>query len=331
MRQVLAPLIYVFAFLAVVIGVQAVAGLVFSSRDQTQRVNRRLTLLAAGMKPMDVYAALVRQPLTTEGGHVLASRLYRWFALFCRQADIEMAPERLLFLVAGLAGGLWLLCMVLLRSSGLAGFIVNALLLLPVSSLICALGAWLWLGRRRAMRLRALETQMPLALDVITRAMRAGHPPIAAVKLAGEEMGDPIGSEFGLIVDETTYGFAFREALTNFARRTGSPDAHFFAVSVGIQSETGGNLAEILEGLAAVIRGRTLLGKRVKALASEGRASAWLLSALPVFLIGAMMMIHPAFYTSKFSDPIFWPVIGAVMVVYVLGLVMIRRIVNFRY
>jgi tight adherence protein B len=144
-------------------------------------------------------------------------------------------------------------------------------------------------------------------------------------------MGDPIGSEFGLIVDETTYGLEFREALMNFARRTGSPDAYFFAVSVSVQSTTGGNLAEILAGLASVIRGRSTLSKRVKALSSEGRASAMLLSVLPVFLIGFLMLTNSEFYTTKFSDPIFWPTVIIVSIVYLLGLVLIRRIINFKY
>jgi tight adherence protein B len=100
---------------------------------------------------------------------------------------------------------------------------------------------------------------------------------------------------------------------------------------VGIQSETGGNLAEILAGLATVIRGRGTLAKRVRALSSEGRASALLLSALPVMLISTLFAMHPTFYTSKFSDPIFWPVVAGVSLLYVLGWVMIRRIVNFKY
>ena len=144
---------------------------------------------------------------------------------------------------------------------------------------------------------------MPLALDVINRAVRAGHPVVSAVHLAAQELGDPIGTEFGLVIDETTYGADFKDALLSFARRTGSADAHFFAASIAIQSETGGNLAEILAGLASVIRGRMTLTKRIKALASEGKASATLLSVLPVVLISAMTLIHPAFYTSKFFRP----------------------------
>jgi tight adherence protein B len=181
------------------------------------------------------------------------------------------------------------------------------------------------------LRLKKIEEQLPLALDIVNRAVRAGHPVISAVQLAADELGDPVGSEFGLIVDETTYGVEFRDALANFARRTGSPDAHFFAVSVSIQSETGGNLAEILEGLANVMRGRATLGKRVRSLASEGRASATLLSVLPIFMVGLQFLIHPKVYTSKFSDPIFWPVVGIAGILYLIGWFIIRRIINFKY
>src|SRR5262249_53685452 len=162
-------------------------------------------------------------------------------------------------------------------------------------------------------------------------ALRAGHPVISAIQLSADEMSDPIGSEFGLIVDEATYGVNFDEALTNFARRTGSPDAHFFAVSVSIQAETGGNLAEILARLATVIRGRTTLAKRVRAVASEGRASALLLSVLPVGVVLVQLLIHAHVYTDKFSDPIFWPAVLITAAIYGIGWVMIYRIINFRY
>jgi len=134
-----------------------------------------------------------------------------------------------------------------------------------------------------------------------------------------------------LIVDETTYGFDFKDALSNFARRSGSPDARFFAVSVGIQSETGGNLAEILDGLAKVMRGRATLSKRVRALSSEGRISALILSVLPIFLVSFIMLVQPRFYFNKISDPIFWPSATGILALYFVGWLMIRRIINFRY
>ena len=211
------------------------------------------------------------------------------------------------------------------------GLVNSIVVSLFIGAVVAGFGAWVWLNGRCKSRLRKIEEQLPLALDIVTRAIRAGHPVISAVQLASEELGDPIGSEFGLIVDETTYGQEFKEALASLPRRTGSADAHYFAVSVGIQSETGGNLAEILEGLATVVRGRQTLSKRIKALSSEGKASAMILSVLPLFLIGMMMLFAPTFYTSKFADPLFWPVVMAVMVVYVIGQVMIGRITDIKY
>ena len=331
MQQLVQPLIYVLAFIAMVIAVQGVAGIVFSSRDKQERTNRRLTLLASGLDSSEVYASLVRKPVTTAGRSAFLNRLYEKFALYCRQAGVEGNPSRLFVYVFVASIGLWFVNFLLLRNGSFAAFILSAFFSLPLCGMICSLVAWLWLSRRRTKRLKLLEEQMPLALDVVNRALRAGHPVVSAVKLAGQEMGDPIGSEFGLVVDETTYGSEFREALTNFARRTGSSDAHFFAVSVGVQSETGGNLAEILEGLASVIRSRNMLGKRVRALSSEGRASGILLSVLPMLLIGFMFVLRPGYYTSKFSDPIFWPVAIGVFLLYLVGIFMIRRIMNIKY
>ena len=331
MSGILAPMIYVVAFIAVVLVVQSVASMLFSSRDQVQRTNRRLTLLASGMKHSEVYAKLVRQSVESPADNSILNRFYYWFPRYSQQAGLDMSPIRALSIVGAASALLWLTSFMLLRTGSFAGLILNSIYTLPASIFICGLAFWMWLSRKRATRMKLLEEQMPLALDVVNRALRAGHPVISAVRLASDEMGDPIGSEFGLIVDESTYGVEFRDALMNFARRTGSPDARFFAVSVSIQSETGGNLAEILEGLSTVIRSRAMLAKRVKALSSEGRASALLLSALPAFLIGFEMLTNPAYYTSKFSDPIFWPAVGSIFLSYLLGVYMIRRIINFKY
>jgi tight adherence protein B len=325
------PLIYVLAFLAVVLLVQASSSTLFSFRDRSRRINRRLSMLEKGMSRDDVYAALVRTPEPLYRYSPALAELHDRAWIYCRQAGLSISPARLFAIVAGATAALFLFA--LLAISAFAGR-VSSLAALAILIAACALpgaSAWFWINRRRNKRLAALTEQLPLALDVIIRAVRAGHPVIAAIKLAASEMGDPIGTEFGLIVDETTYGVDIKDALANFAARTGSRDAHFFAVSVGVQFETGGNLVEILAGLAKVIRGRITLSKRVRALASEGRASAYILSALPPLLVGFLMIIHPSYYTSKFSDPIFWPVVVAVSVVYLMGWAMIDRIINFKY
>jgi tight adherence protein B len=329
-KSPLFTLVYVLAFVAVVLIVQAGAGLVYSSRDRSRSVNRRLAMLHGGMKHEDVYSTLVKRTPTAEVGDARLMNAYERLAVFCRQAGLTITPARLLAFVGTATGGLWLFCLLFLKT-GAGGFLVNAVIELAGAAILSCAGAWVWLNRKRTARLKKLEEQLPLALDVVVRAIRAGHPVISAVQLAAEELGDPIGSEFGLVVDEYTYGSDFKEALLNFARRTGSSDGHYFAVSVGIQAETGGNLAEILEGLASVIRARRTLAKKVRALASEGRASAYVLSGLPIFLVGSLMLGQPAYYTDKFSDPIFWPIVTAVLGLYLVGWLIIQRIINFKY
>ncbi|MES2895557.1 type II secretion system F family protein [Phenylobacterium sp. LH3H17] len=326
MQDLILPITLVFAFVATVLAIQAGASILFASRARRQRVNRRLTLLESGIPAKQVYESLVRRQSTSGLGGI-GGRLFDRAGLYLSQAGLTVSPMRLLAYAGGAVGVLWLLSTFVLGARSLQ----DTLTALVAATVLVSAVVWVWVSRQHAQRKKLLEEQLPLALDIIIRAIRAGHPVVSAVHLVTQEMGDPIGSEFGLIVDETTYGFEFREALANFARRTGSEDAHFFAVSVGIQSETGGNLAEILANLTNVIRGRITLGKRVQALASEGRMSAVVLSLLPLFLISFVGLTQPAFYTSKFADPIFWPVVTLTLILYAIGQVVMHRIVNFKY
>jgi len=331
MNVVVIPLIYLLAFVAVILLVQTAAGLIFAAGDRTQRVNRRLTMLDAGMSRDQVYTTLVRKPLSAGPRDQRLARLYEYFERYCRQAGLTVSPQRILFITLGLAGAIWMLGLTLASSTSLLQFMFNGAVALIAALMLATMAVWLWLRRQRNGRLKKIEEQLPVALDIISRALRAGHPVISAIHLAADELGDPLGTEFGLVVDETTYGIEFEDALVNLAERTGSGDAHFFAVSINIQSETGGNLAEILQGLSSVIRGRRTLAKRVKSLASEGRASAILISVLPALVVGIQLIIQPELYTSKFSDPIFWPTVAITAAIYASGWLIIHRIVNFKY
>lgn len=326
----LIPIALTLAFVAVVMAIQGAASVLFAARDRTQRVNRRLTLLERGMTPDEVYATLVRKPTAGQLGTATPD-LYDRFFLYCRQAGLAISPQRLAVYVGAGALLIWIFSLVMLSAlSGRAG-VVNALISLFGAVVLALVAATVGLRMMRDRRLKQLETQLPLALDIVTRAIRAGHPVVSAVQLAAQEMGDPIGSEFGLIVDETTYGLEFREALANFAHRTGSEYVHFFAVSVSIQSETGGNLAEILGNLCSVIRSMQTLHLRVRALSAEGRMSAQILSALPIGLVCFLLLTSPSFYTTKFDDPLFWPVVMVVLCWYLLGQFIVNRMVNFKY
>ena len=330
--SVVAPIIYVLAFLTVVLIVQVVTDFVFWRRDRQQRVNRRLTMLGQGRSRDEVYSALVRKRSTAPVlSNAALGQIYDRLALYCGQAGLAWSPLRLVGVAAAGAAVLWLLALSLASSARGGSFFVNSAMSLVGAVSLSCVGVWLWVQRRRNRRLKQIGEQLPLALDIINRALRAGHPVTSAVQLASDELTDPLGTEFGIIVDETNYGMDFGEALSSFALRTGSPDAHFFAVSIAIQTETGGNLAEILAGLANVMRGRITLGKRVRALSSEGRASAMLLSLLPVGMVMFQLLINPTVYSSKFSDPIFWPIIAGTGLVYLMGWLMVRRIINFKY
>jgi tight adherence protein B len=331
MDSFLFPMVLVLAFVAVVMAGQTLIGIFLGARDQTRRVNRRLTLMAGGLSQEAVYQTLLRKPRDSWIGRTPYAALHKRALLYCRQAGLSTGPMQVLGVAVGAAVTLWLLAMVFLRGASVASPLPQALMAGLGAGGLCFAVAALWIARRRAARLAKLEEQLPLALDVMIRALRAGHPVISAINLVTQEMPDPIGSEFGLVMDETTYGGEFRDALRNLAHRTGSADIAFFAVSIAIQTETGGNLAEILAGLATVIRGRASLNKRIHALSSEGRMSALILSLLPVVCVSAVSLFHPEFYTSKFSDPAFWPIVAGIVLLYGAGQLMIRRIVTFRY
>jgi tight adherence protein B len=324
------PLIYVFAFVSIVMIGQAASSLFLNKGEQRRRVNRRLDLLDKGMSRDEVFETLVRtKPKGTLA--TAAPKLYESLALYFRQAGMAMSPQRFLVIVIIIAVGMAFSAAFAIEFFTRGAHAINIGMSMAGGAVLAFIGGALWVSSARKRRLKRLEEQLPIALDITVRALRAGHPLVMAIKLAADEMADPIGSEFGLVVDETTYGLEFRDALQNFAHRTGSEYVHFFAVSVSIQSETGGNLAEILGNLCSVIRGALTLHLRVAALASEGKTSAMVLSLLPVGLIAFIMMTQPEFYTSKMDDPIFWPSVGVVGCIYLFGQWVINRMVNFKY
>jgi tight adherence protein B len=175
-----------------------------------------------------------------------------------------------------------------------------------------------------------MQEQFPVALDVFVRGLRAGHPVAAALDLLTVEMPDPIGSEFGTVMDEVTYGADLRDALSDMAERWDMEDIRMFVVSLAIQSETGGNLAEILENLSKVIRDRASMMMKVRALSSEGRMTAMMLTGLPVFAFILLFIIRPSFYLDIADDPAFIPGFAFLLVLYAIGFITIRRMVDLK-
>jgi tight adherence protein B len=218
---------------------------------------------------------------------------------------------------------------------GLVGFFVPLMLERPL--VYSALGAlvlgavpWWRISRRRDERIRMFEKQIPEALDLMGRAMRAGHAFPTAVQMIADEMADPIGQEFRVLFDETNYGVPQQEALLRLADRVPVADLGYFVVAVMVQRESGGNLAELLDNIASIVRARLKLLGQVRTLSAEGRLSAQILIAMP-FVTGAIInIVTPQFMAVLWTDPAGIRLVGAALFIMALGIVWMRKIIRIR-
>ncbi|NML15307.1 type II secretion system F family protein [Azohydromonas caseinilytica] len=239
---------------------------------------------------------------------------------YVRSADTDRSAGELV-LLSTLLGCLGVLPVLLLQWNGLQG---------AAAGVAGAALPWLWLSRRRTQRLRRLEQQLPLALDLIGRALRAGHALPTAIKMVGEETSDPIAREFRQLSEETNFGMGLPEALTRLAQRVPLDDVRFFVIAVLIQRETGGNLAELLDNIASIVRARLKLLGQVRTLSAEGRLSSWILSALPFVMAAALNVVNPEFMQVLWTDPTGRKLVGGALVAMALGMLWMRKIIRIR-
>jgi tight adherence protein B len=186
------------------------------------------------------------------------------------------------------------------------------------------------LVRAARTRCRMFEEKLPEALDFMARALRAGHSITVTMGMAGNELADPIGIEFKTVFDEIGFGIPFNDAMTEMARRMNSHDLDFLVIALLIQRETGGNLTELLEGLAKTVRERIKLQGKVRTLSSEGRFSAILLGSLP-FVLGAILsLLNPSYMSALWLSPEGHNILIAGSVLLVVGFVSLSRIVRIK-
>lgn len=325
--QIIKFFILLTMFAAVVIALQALIN-DYATRVASRRaVNRRLKLLEKGV-PREAVGDLLRPDRANArlGRVGPVAAFYR----MAGKAALGIAPQRLLnaMIVTGI---LITVLLVMLAMALQRPITPGVLVLLSVVGAAIAIGLPLivisHIAQRRS---RKMEEQFPEAIDIFTRALRAGHPIGAAIQLLTQEMSDPMGSEFGIVADEVAYGLDLNHSLQNFAARWDLEDLQMFAVCISVQSETGGNLAEILGNLAAVIRDRASLYLKVRALSSEGRMSAWMLSVLPVLTFVVLFSINPGFYLDVAADPIFAVSFVTLLCLYAIGVIWIRKMVDLK-
>lgn len=312
-------LFYGAIFLSVLLLVEGVFYLLMGPGSGSASPNRRLRMLVGGAKREDVMVRLQRERRLPTGDR--AGNPVEWFLLLVAQSGARSSPRRVLILMLALGGVAVGLAMLISRSQSvaaiagiLAGFVVPLLVLMLM----------------RRSRWKAMTKQLPDAIDIMVRSLRAGHPVSTSISMVAREMRDPVATEFGLVVDEMTYGLNLEQALSNMARRAGLADLRFLVVAVTIQVEVGGNLAEILGGLSHMIRERAKMRGKIRALSAEGRFSAILLSLLPFLLVGVINLVAPTFYTDVSSDVVFWPVLGFGCFLMLIGIIVMYRMVNFR-
>ena len=318
-------------FGAVLLGVETLVRWFAESRENVKAINLRLKLIGEGRTRGEALSILRDRRANLEAGAPPSlRRVARSFDRMVTAAQVKMASSRLFTMLALIPVAVFVLLIVLVAASG-GAINLGRLLLLATFAVALGISIPLMALRYKANRTRRrMEEQFPVALDVFVRGLRAGHPVAAALDLLTVEMPDPLGSEFGTVIDEVTYGADLRDALADLAERWDMDDIRMFVVSLSIQSETGGNLAEILENLSRVIRERAAMMMKVRALSSEGRMTAMMLTGLPILSFTALFIFQPAFYLAVADDPWFIPGFAILLILYAIGFYSIRRMVDLK-
>jgi tight adherence protein B len=310
---------YVVYLFAAASAVEAIYLLCFSTASYRSRINRWLRLLKDQPDRESVLVQLRRERGLTAGG------LY----------GLPILPLNRLILQSGLTMGLGRLASIVgigaLFAFGAVTWVRDDVFQAAAVALVSAvLVPYLGLHFLRRRRHGKFGQQFPDAIDIIVRSLRAGHPIPVAVSMVARELKDPVGTEFGMAADEITYGADLETAMRNLAFRVGQDDLPLFVTAVAIQGSTGGNLSEILENLSATIRQRFKMRRKIKALAAEGKFSAFFLSGLPVAIFFLLGLVAPDFYGSIWNHQVTKIGLGLACLWMGIGDLVMYRMVNFR-
>ena len=290
---------------------------------EVQRLEKRLRSLSAGRHGTDIGSLLKQRNLSdTPWLDRLLLALPRISSLdrLLEQAGTSMTVARFL-LVTLLAGAATFMVLLVLRTP--LFFAVSMAVIATLVPLIVVL-------RMRSKRLHKFDEQLPDALDLLSRALRAGHAFPSAMQMVATEATDPIATEFAITFEEINYGVSVGDAMLNMATRVPSIDLRYFVIAVLLQRETGGNLSELLDNLSMLIRQRFKLLGKIRVLAAEGKLSAYILIALPFATAAMIFLVNPKFMSVLWTDPAGLNVIFAAIVMMILGSFWMWRIVKIR-
>jgi tight adherence protein B len=241
---------------------------------------------------------------------------------FLVQSGLKITRSRLAFLLIG-ALALWFAVSLIAVGPGLQSVFVA-----PAAAVLSLIVYFRAARRRRIARFAAL---LPDTIDIIVRGLRVGYPLPAALNLVAHEMPEPIGSEFRLTCEEIEFGLDLRSAIENLYSRVGQEDLLFLVMAINVQNQTGGNLAQILSGLARLLRNRSKLALKVKALSADGRMSAMVLSLFPFILVGGINFISPAYFSEVRQHAAIIPALVYAGISLLIGNIVMYRMVNFKF
>jgi tight adherence protein B len=207
-------------------------------------------------------------------------------------------------------------------------FLTGLLSLALIAGVVAGTLPFLFIKFKAARRLMVFEEQFPEAMDLIARALRAGHAFGTGLSMVAEEIPDPVGTEFRLVYDRQNYGMPLADALRDLANRVPLLDARFFVTAVLTQREAGGNLAEVLDNLAALMRERFKVKRQVRSVSAHGRITGWVLAGLAPAIAALLVVIAPAHISLLITDPLGIRMVLAALVMQVIGVLVIRKIVN---
>jgi tight adherence protein B len=238
--------------------------------------------------------------------------------LMLQQAHVSWSLQTLFFISVGLAVGLGFSIMILTQS-----FLVAV----PFTVLGAVLPT-LYVRFRRTRRLNQFEEMLPEAIDLVGRALRAGHPLSSGFKMAADDGAEPVASEFRRVFEEQRFGLPVQDSLLGMADRINLVDVRILVTAILIQREVGGNLAEILDNLSAVIRARFTIRRQINVYTAQGRMTGYMLSLLPFFLFGILYWINGEYMRVLFTDPIGKVLVTMAIALQLVGFFWIRKIVN---
>ncbi|SFS21986.1 type II secretion system F family protein [Yoonia litorea] len=315
------PVIYVLIFVAVLALVQGAYLVIFGkSISMDGKVNRRLDMLDKGGNREQVLDQLRKE--MTQHMKSQSIPIYSLLAEKAQKANIAYTPVQIVMLMVVISAAAFGLLTV---------FTGAALPIRIVMAIVFGIGGvYVWISRLANKRMSLLSEQLPEAVELMVRSLRVGHPFSSAIAIVAKEVPDPLGTEMGMISDEAAYGRDMGETLKAMAERLDNQDLRFLAVAVTIQQTSGGNLAEILDGLAKVIRARFRLFRRVAAITAEAKWSGNLLSAFPFIALFGINVVKPDYFDEVMETSLFIPAALVVLAFLILNLVVMRALVDIK-